>query len=249
MDIYLILVIILGFIIFLISISFYGYKTEKEDELQKLSDLNIDFSSQLDKSIKKIEELKIEKIKYQADLLKFKLQPHTINNLLSNLKLISNKLNKSIEILTENLNYILYGDNNNYSTIEEEIKFTTNYLKLNDIFLNQIDAIDLKTDIDSDSIYFNSYCIPHLITAYFIENAFKHGDKYQSNFLKVYIKLEKSNFELYVINKVKLSSNNNLKGIGLKNMEERLDIFLNGKYELEVSEKNNEFHSRLIINF
>jgi two-component system LytT family sensor kinase len=113
----------------------------------------------------------------EAEHLKFQLQPHTLNNILANLKVIASKLNKGMDSLSETLDYILYKGNTHLVSVEDELNFIKKYLALNDLFTSEIDSI--KTDnsqVKTTSKYYTTKCIPHLITAYFIENAFKHGD-------------------------------------------------------------------------
>ena len=53
-----------------------------------------------------------------------------------------------------------------------------------------------------------------------------------------------------VVNKINIASLKKVeKGIGLDNMRRRLDVFLNGKYQINSIIQNNEFHANLKINF
>lgn len=186
----------------------------------------------------------------EADHLKFQLRPHTLNNILANLKVFASKLNKGMESLSETLDYILYKGNNNLVSIEDEIEFIQKYLQLNDLFINEIDSVHFdNSKINKSSSYFATPCIPHLITAHFIENAFKHGDINHPEFLKIKVGLTESTFNFSVINRIKMKINAGSEGIGLQNMKKRLELLQTEKYEIKQRCNENEYHSILVIDF
>ena len=187
----------------------------------------------------------------EQEQLKFQLQPHTVKNILSNLRLFAKKLNQGMDTLSETLDYVLYKGQQQYVSVEEELEFMKKYIKLNDLFIPGIDSIDLNTkEVDTSSFYFTNLCVPHLITAYFIENAFKHGDTAHEDFLFINVGLNDVRFELEVINKVKPAAcNPERKGIGLSNMRKRLEYLSKDRYSISFGQNGNEYVSRLVINF
>ena len=230
-DLTLVVVILIALIIWL-----YNKFIKEQKERNKLASENI--------------KLIADNALMEAEHLKFQLQPHTLNNILANLKVISSKLNKGMDALSEILEYILYKGNNHLVSIEHELEFVRQYLKLNDLFISEVDAIKLDTgQVNSKSKYFSTACIPHLITAYFIENAFKHGDVKSPDFLKIEFKLSDTFFEMTVINKVRNKSNEIKGGIGLNNMRKRLDLLLTEKFEIKNTSSDKEYQSKLIIYF
>lgn len=186
----------------------------------------------------------------EAEYLKFQLQPHTLNNILANLKLIASKLNKGLYSLSETLEYILYKGNLHLVSVKDELDFIKEYLILNELFITEIDSI--KTDfieLNESSKYYNTPCIPHLISAYFIENAFKHGDITHKDFLKIKIILSDKEFVLEVTNKIKNKANIKSGGIGLKNMGKRLELLSVSEFKFEHNPVDNEYYSYLKIHF
>ncbi len=169
----------------------------------------------------------------EAEQLKFQLQPHTLNNILANLKSIANKLNKGMGSLSETLHYILYKGQTHLVSIEDELNFIKKYLALNDLFISEIDTIKFDdSHIDSNAKHYTSPCVPHLVTAYFIENAFKHGDVNHPEFLKIEVKLSDTTFEMNVVNRIRKKENETKGGLGLTNMKKRLDLLLSDKYKV-----------------
>lgn len=184
--------------------------------------------------------------------LKFQLTPHTINNIMANLKVMADNLKIGMDSMSETLEYILYQGVNHLVSVEDEINFIQQYLNLNDVFSTEIDSMKVDySSVDESSKYYNAYCIPHLVSAYFIENAFKHGDKTHPDFLKVKVELVDSKFELKVTNKIVKTNTENSKngGIGLSNMKERLNLLLSNKFEIKNSMGIDTYSVKLIINF
>lgn len=236
--------IILFGVIVLLIISFISLLNSEQNKRKKL--LN-----EKRKMINQISELNKTKALIETEHLKFQLKPHTLINILSNLKVIAGKLNKGMDILSDTLDYILYQGNTHLVSVEDEINFIRKYLKLNNIFTTSIDAIKIDTsNIDMNSTFYRENCIPHLITGYFLENAFKHGDTEHPDFLNVRIILTDTFFEMIVTNRTKrqiMHSNNG--GLGLVNMRKRLDLLLKDKYEMQSRQNGTAFHSTLKINF
>lgn len=93
----------------------------------------------------------------EAEHLKFQLQPHTLNNILTNLKVIASKLNKGMDSLSETLDYILYKGNTHLVSVKDEITFIQKYLALNDLFISEIDSIKFDgSQVNSSSKYYTS---------------------------------------------------------------------------------------------
>lgn len=193
-------------------------------------------------------DLEAENALLETEHLKFQLQPHTLNNILANLKTIATKLSRGMDALSSTLDYILYKGRTHLVCVEDELEFIETYLRLNDLFLTEVDAIVVDTaSVDRSSIHFKKACIPHLISAYFIENAFKHGDKDHPEFLRIRLKLDQQVFQLHVTNRVLKKPNDRLGGLGLANMKKRLELLMMGRYTINTSSTVSEYHAILTI--
>ena len=197
----------------------------------------------------RLRELEKINVLLQSEHLKFQLQPHTLNNILYRLKILAGKLHQGMDSLSEILDYIIYQGKDNFVNVEEEVDFIKKYIVLGDQFISGIEAISFDSrQILPTSKYYYAKCIPHLITAYFIENAFKHGDTNHPDFLKITAALDDNKFELRVVNKYKPKTRAT-EGIGLKNMKERLNTLMPGKYELMTECTGDEYISYLKLTF
>ena len=227
-------------------------------KLKKANDLNKELNKQKQALNKKNTALQHENTKLiadnallEAEQLKFQLQPHTLGNVVTTLNAIAKNLHRGTESLAESLNYILYKGNAHLVSVEDEIGFIKKYIQLNQLLYSDIISTNIDdTQVSQTSRYYSAQCIPHLISAYLVENAYKHGDKTHPNFLNIILKLTGNAFEMTVINRLNTKpTEQKIGGLGLKNMERRLELLLHGKYEVKNSFSEHEYHSTLLIRF
>lgn len=245
-------IIIFLILALIVAIIWIAINLGKANDLnQKLNKLNADLANQNNKLHRENSQLMADNAMLEAEHLKFQLQPHTLGNVVTTLNAIAKNLHRGTESLAESLNYILYKGNTHLVSVEEEISFIKKYIQLNQLLYSDIiSTIIDDSEVSRTSKYFNTHCIPHLISAYMVENAYKHGDKTHPDFLKIKLKLSDLYFEMIVINRINIKQNENKNGgLGLKNMEKRLALLLNGKYEVKRSCTEQEYHSSLIIHF
>lgn len=208
----------------------------------------IRLQAEKDELVKAKVALEAENALLETEHLKFQMQPHTLNNILANLKMIATKLSRGIDALSSTLDYILYKGKTHLVSVEDELDFIETYLKLNDLFLTEVDAITVDTsEVDRDSGHFKEACIPHLISAYFVENAFKHGDKDHPEFLRIRVRLDAKLFQLQVSNRIKEKTSERTGGLGLSNMRKRLELLMLGRYTINTSTTAGEYHAMLTI--
>ena len=198
--------------------------------------------------LKRNAEITSKNTSLEMDKLKFAMQPHTLNNILANLKAMSNQISRSMDSLSETLEYIFYHGENHLESIENEVEFIKGYVELQSVFTREIDSIKLNVEnVDTNSSKYAQPLIPHLITAYLIENAFKHGDLNHPDFLHVTISSSDKLFTILVKNKTKLNYQSRKKGIGIENMKQRLKHLKEGKFTFETSKSEDEFTASLTI--
>src|SRR3990172_95621 len=144
--------IIITFIV-LASICIWLFIKYKQEEKQRT------------KLVRENRKLLADNALLEAEHLKFQLQPHTLNNILTNLKLIAKKLNNGMDSLSATLDYILYKGNTHLVSVEDEINFIKKYLALNDLFISTIDSIKMDDSlVNKNSKNYTTSCVPHLIT-------------------------------------------------------------------------------------
>ncbi len=200
--------------------------------------------------IKAKAELEAENALLETHHLKFQMQPHALNNILAELKAVSKKLERGMGSLSSTLEYILYKGQMNLVSVTEEVSFLREYIRLHEMFVNGMDAMELDdSGIDPRSPFYDRPCIPHLVTGYLVENAFKHGDKNHPEFLRIKVKLNDKFFQAQVSNRVLPKPRHGPGGLGLHNMKKRMDLLLPDRWRLDSNQEGEVYHAILTIHF
>jgi LytS/YehU family sensor histidine kinase len=89
--------------------------------------------------------------------------------------------------------------------------------------------------------------IPHLLIG-FVENAFKHGDlKSDTNPLRLYLQCKEDEVHFRVENKIGHHQKDDGGGVGLQNIQRRLELAYAGSYTLQQQETDSYFSSQLTL--
>jgi len=199
---------------------------------------------------REMQELQRENQLLETHHLKFQMQPHALNNILSELKAISKKLERGMGALSATLEYILYRGQTNLVTVAEEVSFVRQYIQLHEMFVMGLDAVHFdEVGIDQRSPFYGQSCIPHLVTGYLIENAFKHGDKKHPEFLRITMKLNEKFFQVHVANRIVPKPREGPGGLGLHNMKKRMDLLLPDQWRCDTNQEGEVYHAILTIQF
>jgi len=208
-----------------------------------------------------IENNNIEKKKQEAELklkeanlklLQGQIHPHFLFNMLNNLYgLINEDISGSRDIiikLSDLLDYMLYECDNEKVLLHKEIFFIENYIKLEKVRHTNNFNIEFDYKLRDKSIK-----IAPLVLFPFVENAFKHGfGNPRDSFIKINL-IQESNRLLFEIENSISEINYDKylhqegKGIGLKNIKDRLNLIYNDKYQLNIDDSEHSFKVNLTI--
>ncbi|MGP1493661.1 MAG: sensor histidine kinase [Prevotella fusca] len=199
------------------------------------------------------ERRKAETAMAKAELVNLRQQvnPHFLLNTMNNIYALTvfdtEKAQKAIIDLSKMLRHILYDNQQPYVSLEEEVEFLQNYVDLMMIRIPDNVEITRECNIPSN-------CQIHVAPMIFIsllENAFKHGiSPEHKNFIHIKLDADNDNivFSIQNSNYPKRESERNGHGIGLKQVERRLEIAYPGKYKWEKGfDKNKNIYSSKII--
>jgi LytS/YehU family sensor histidine kinase len=180
---------------------------------------------------------------------KFRLNPHLFKNTLNSIQGYAFRTYQVLEKLGGVLDYILYDSNVSYISIKEELEFAQNFIELNKIKLSPIFDMRLRFIVNEANPFYNEPLLAPLISAYFIENAFKHGDLQSKDaFISIMFELKEDEFDLTVSNKINKSPMFSSKGgIGKENMKKRLEILYGNACHLSYSIENDIHTAHLKI--
>ncbi|TAF67226.1 MAG: hypothetical protein EAZ55_02585 [Cytophagales bacterium] len=206
------------------------------------------------KNQKQIEKIYQEKLQAELQGLKAQVNPHFLFNTLNTLYSFSltepSKVPNAILQLADNLKYILYEGQKEYTTLEKEIAHIQNYVTLQLLRLEgKIKVVFLP------EVQHLSQSIAPLLLISFVENAFKYTSLLGNEGHSITIKMweeEGAKFHFYCANPFEPypadADRNWLEGgIGLHNTERRLQLLYPEKYSLTLCKENNLFEVYLTI--
>ncbi|NLJ20224.1 MAG: histidine kinase [Bacteroidales bacterium] len=200
------------------------------------------------------ERKELEKAKTEAELqnLKNQINPHFLLNTLNNIYALINlnpvKAQQAIQDLSKLLRHVLYDNNQTFVSLLQEVEFMQNYIELMRIRLAENIKLTTKFNLISNS---NTKIAP-LTFISLIENAFKHGisaDK--PSFIHIQLIENTEGLLRFTCENSyfpKSESDKSGKGIGLEQLQKRLDLLYPGHYIYDTEIKNNEYSAILIIN-
>jgi two-component system, LytTR family, sensor histidine kinase AlgZ len=200
----------------------------------------------------KKKEIENEKLTAELRFLKAQINPHFLFNTLNNLYYLatvnSPKTPEVIDKLSQMMRYMLYDTNHQKVPIVKEIDYMKNYIDLEKLRLDKQVPINFVVNGSTESVF-----IVPLIFITFLENAFKHGVSNNSKiaFVNITIDLKGKNCT-YIVENSKLPANventNEKSGIGLQNVNRRLDLSYPNNYNLNISENETSYKVTLSLN-
>lgn len=211
------------------------------------------FAWDLIRKQREVEELRASVEKSELNFLKSQINPHFLFNNLNNLYAYA--LEKSpktpliILELSSVLRYMLYDCREEYVSLETEIQQLQNFVKLNELQIEQRGKVTFIPPERSAK----GYKVAPLILMNFVENAFKHSIGSQVDNIVIRIKLEIQENGLLVFeceNTYHSNTNNrNLsEGIGLNNVRKRLELIYPNSHILKINEQEGWFNVFLSLN-
>ncbi|EAR12951.1 putative two-component system sensor but no kinase domain [Polaribacter irgensii 23-P] len=210
------------------------------------------FAWDFDTKKREVERLKLFVKESELQFLKSQLNPHFLFNNLNNLYAYalqeSPKTPSIILELSAVLRYMLYDCKADYVALHKEIDHLKSFIALYELQIGSRGVIAVSFNNLS-----SGYSIAPLILMVFIENAFKHSTSSQSVDLKITVDMAVSKEGVLTFsckNDYLDSSNtdNLAQGIGLENVQKRLNLLYPEKFNLEITDINNRFEVGLNMN-
>ncbi len=213
----------------------------------KLLKLNFKNTSKANNLEKKILETQLKLKEQELNYLKMQIHPHFLFNTLNTMYGFAlKKADEAPEMilkLSNLLDYLLYKVDKPFVLLTDEINHIKDYIELEKLRFNNTLNIDLKCNTISENIK-----IAPMLFLPFIENSFKHGALVNGVLvIKISITCSNKNIHFYIENTYK-KSETSTKGIGLENMQKRLDLLYKDHYNLKIETKNDTFKVNLELN-
>ncbi len=195
----------------------------------------------------RVNELETTGLKTELEYLKNQINPHFLFNSLNNIYVQSRKrpteVPNSILQLSDLLRYQLYDCSNEKVPLKSEISYVNNYLQL-DALRKSNAQIDFNVEGNP-----NGQQVAPFLFIPFVENAIKHGMSLENeSFIHINFEIEKEQVKFRVKNsKPEKPIPSKDGGIGLVNVQRRLDLLYPNKHELKISDQKTDYEIELTL--
>jgi two-component system, LytTR family, sensor kinase len=183
-------------------------------------------------------------------LLRSQVNPHflfnTLNNIYSLVYKKSDDAPEAVMKLSSIMRYMLFDATSDNVLLEKEIEYLESFIELQKLRLRQQDFVEIAIHGDP-----NGRTIAPMLLIPFVENAFKHSSKNAPNpGIRINLFIEPDQVQFIVTNHTRKSSEmtgDPSGGIGLHNIQRRLDLLYPGKHSLVITEDQDIFTVKLVI--
>ena len=185
--------------------------------------------------------------------LRSQINPHfllnTLNNIYALIVFDQEKAQETVQELSKLLRHVLYDNQQQFVPMDSEVEFLHSYIGLMKIRLPKSAEVTVENTLPQP----NSLKIAPLMFISLVENAFKHGIRtseksfihlrleYLAESSTLHFRIENSNFP-------KDEADRSGSGIGLEQVQKRLDLIYPGQYTWEKGVKDNTYFSDIKIN-
>lgn len=196
-----------------------------------------------------MKQLKEQQLLSELNYLKAQIHPHFFFNTINNIYALALKQSSytapMLARLGEMMRYILYEANQKTVSLQREIAFLSSYIEIEQMRY----AGPMQIHYDVQGIQPDTQIEPLLLLP-FIENAFKHGLEQETaaGYVNIVICQTEEELLLHVGNSKPAALNGcKSKGIGLSNVQKRLDLLYPNKYRLAVSDEAGKHEVTLTL--
>lgn len=192
-------------------------------------------------------DLENQRLSAELAFLKSQINPHFLFNSLNSIYSLayqrSETTPEAILKLSEIMRYMLYECNDNKVDLSKELQYLHNYIDLQKIRFGNKAFIDFNVLGEVT----NQQIVPLLLIA-FIENAFKHGVANDvTSPIKLLINVDECKLHFYIQNKKHTHNRDPIGGIGLNNVQRRLNLLYPDKYKLNIRDEAETYTCELSL--
>ena len=196
---------------------------------------------------RKVRELKEASLRAEVDSLKTQINPHFFFNTLNNLYgLTVEKSDMAPEVilkLSDMMRYTIYEGEKDRVALKDEITYSENFIELQKIRFHREVDVKFEQFIEEADVK-----VPPLLFIVLVENAFKHGAESITENAFIHVKLMSLN------NSILFETQNNFEedetiesgGIGLKNLQRRLQLLFPDDHTLVLDGTSNGVYKAVL---
>ena len=194
------------------------------------------------------QQIQNKKLQSELKLLRSQINPHFLFNALNNLLALSEKVGSQqvsagISELSDLLRFLIYDAQTPFIPLQKEIEFIESYIALHALRYAKEDDIDVSFEVHGVN---NTHKIAPALLIPFVENAFKHGIQPDTaSYIHINLEVERNELIFTVKNSnfqsPKSDWNKKYSGIGLVNVQKRLQLMYQDNYVLDIKEEKDTF--------
>lgn len=182
----------------------------------------------------------------ELQYLRSQINPHSLFNSLNTIYFLIHKENReareTLMKFSELLRYQLYDCNTERIDIAKEIQYLENYVAIQQLRHDEHYAISFHS-----STAVKDFSIAPLLLIPFVENAFKHVSAHNANTIGINMEKEGPLFRFSVFNTKEDKASTTPGGIGLANVQRRLELLYPGKHDLRIAMNGATYSVHLTI--
>jgi len=180
-------------------------------------------------------------------LMKSQINPHflfnTLNNIYSLVNRHDDKALDAMDKLSGIMRYLIYDAQSDFVMLSKEITYLQSYIELQRLRMKDPESVEYSLNGYSGELK-----IAPMLLIPLVENAFKHGDrKALKPYIVIKLKITGNNLIFSVDNFIPKQAieKDNSTGIGLSNLQKRLEILYKNKYKLLIYNEKGIYKSYL----
>ncbi len=201
----------------------------------------------LDYGNQQYKELQQQLYESKLDGLQIMLNPHSFRNTLNTIQHLAKQTLNSVESLAGIFDYMLYDARQRLVSLEKEVKFANEYLRLYRLRLKPNVKVTTNLEDKANEEFYQRMKIPPMIFAHFIENVFKHGDiESEEAFIHIKLEIILPNQIIYSVrNRISDKKIKQKGGLGYAKLIERLELLYPNNYQLDYKPSGEFFSANL----
>ncbi|WP_295122874.1 sensor histidine kinase [uncultured Chitinophaga sp.] len=195
--------------------------------------------------------LEKEKLETELKFLRYQSNPHFLFNTINSIFFLIHKnphmASDSLAKFSDMLRYQLYECNDKQIALEKEIAYLANFVELEKLRQNEHVRVVSNINVPADGL-----AVAPFILMTFVENAFKHVSKSSdtNNYIDINIHVDGLTLTFIVTNTISADYSGDVVhygGIGLQNVQRRLDLVYPGNYQLDIEQDEQLYKVRLCL--
>lgn len=196
---------------------------------------------------KRAREIENEQLRTELSFLHMQINPHFLFNSLNTIYGLSLKKSdnapKAVLKLSQLLRYMIEETGHDMVPLEQEVTYLNNYIELQKMRSGSTLSVDFNTEGD---VMIAS--IAPMLLLPFVENAFKYGLSHSVDSpIQINLNVSSSEILFTVVNKKFENTERHSSGIGISNVERRLQLLYPKKHELQIQDTGEKYFVKLKI--